>query len=123
VRGVQTRLGDRAPVVFVDGIRIDQTEDDFEPLSGGAVAPGPLRLDDLSPEDIESIEVVEAPARAAVYGPGAAAGVLLIQTKRGRPGPPRWEAYAAGGVAAERTSWPAYFGGVYRDNPCSPCRA
>src|SRR5881394_564685 len=123
VRGVQTLVGDRAPVVFVDGMRMDQTEDDFEPVSNGVVASGPLRLDDLSPEDVESIEVVEGPASAAVYGPGAAAGVLLIHTKRGRPGPPRWEAYAAGGVAAERTSWPANFGGVDRDNPDSLYRS
>ena len=123
VRGVQTLVGDRAPVVFVDGMRMDQTEDDFEPVSNGAVASGPLRLDDLNPEDVESIEVVEGPASAAVYGPGAAAGVLLIHTKRGRPGPPRWEAYATGGVAAERTSWPANFGGVDRDNPDSLYRS
>src|SRR6184192_2385820 len=123
LRGVQTLIGDRAPVVFVDGMRMDQTEDDFEPVSNGAVASGPLRLDDLNPEDVESIEVVEGPASAAVYGPGAAAGVLLIHTMRGRPGPPRWEAYAAGGVAAERTSWPANFGGVDRDNPDSLYRS
>src|SRR5207302_1867156 len=119
VRGVQTLVGDRAPVVFVDGMRMDQTEDDFAPVSSGVVASGPLRLDDLNPEDIESIEVVEGPASAALYGPGAAAGVLLIHTQRGRPGPPSWEAYAAGGVAAERPSWPANFSGVDRDNPDS----
>src|SRR5260370_27123026 len=28
VRGVQTLDGDRAPVVLVDGVRVDQTEDD-----------------------------------------------------------------------------------------------
>src|SRR5207237_10781873 len=121
--GGQRVVGGAAPGVFVDGMRMDQAEDDFEPVSNGGVASGPLRLDDLNPEDVESIEVVEGPASAAVYGPGAAAGVLLIHTKRGRPGPPRWEAYAAGGVAAERTSWPANFGGVDRDNPDSLYRS
>src|SRR5207245_698509 len=77
----------------------------------GPVAPGPLRLSDLSVEDIESVEVV-GPAGAAVYGPGAAGGVLLIRTKRGRAGPPRWEAYATGGVRSEQASWPANYGGV-----------
>jgi outer membrane receptor protein involved in Fe transport len=112
LRGVQSLVDDRPPLVFVDGMRVDQTEDDFTT----APAPGPLRLADLSVEDIESVEVV-GPAGAAVYGPGAAGGVLLIRTKRGRGGPPRWEAYAAGGVRSEAASWPANYGGVDLDNP------
>src|SRR2546429_284235 len=77
VRGVQTLDGDRAPVVLVDGVRVDQTEDDFQPISGFA-AVGPLRADDLDPEDIESVELLPGPASAAVYGPGAGALALTI---------------------------------------------
>src|SRR2546427_3970627 len=101
MRGVQSLVDDRPPLVFVDGMRVDQTEDDYWASMSGPVAPGPLRLSDLSVEDIESVEVV-GPAGAAVYGPGAAGGVLLIRTKRGRAGPPRWEAYAAGGVRSDQ---------------------
>ena len=122
VRGVQTLDGDRAPVVLVDGVRVGQTEDDFQPTSGFA-AVGPLRTDDLDPEDIESVELLRGPASAAVYGPGAGAGVLLIHTKRGHPGPPRWEAHVQGGVAAvPAASWPATFGGVDLANPDSMYR-
>src|SRR6266566_3441872 len=116
MRGVQSLVDDRPPLVFVDGMRVDQTEDDYWASMSGPVAPGPLRLSDLSVEDIESVEVV-GPAGAAVYGPGAAGGVLLIRTKRGRAGPPRWEAYATGGVRSEQASWPANYGGVDLDNP------
>ena len=116
MRGVQSLVDDRPPLVFVDGMRVDQTEDDYWASMTGPVAAGPLRLSDLSVEDIESVEVV-GPAGAAVYGPGAAGGVLLIRTKRGRAGPPRWEAYAAGGVRSEQASWPANYGGVDLDNP------
>ncbi len=112
VRGVQSLVDDRAPLVLVDGMRVDQAEDDIST----APAPGPLRLADLNVEDIESVEVV-GPAGAAVYGPGAAGGVLLIRTKRGRAGRPRWEAYGAGGVRSEAASWPANYGGVDLDNP------
>src|SRR5213076_2950580 len=112
----QSLVDDRPPLVFVDGMRVNQTEDDYWASMTGPVAPGPLRLSDLSVEDIESVEVV-GPAGAAVYGPGAAGGVLLIRTKRGRAGPPRWEAYAAGGVRSEQASWPANYGGVDVDNP------
>src|SRR5207253_8175831 len=90
-RGVQSLVDDLPPLVLVDGLRVDQTEDDYWASMTGPLAPGPLRLSDLSVEDLESVEVV-GPAGAAVYGPGAAGGVLLIRTKRGRAGPPRWEA-------------------------------
>lgn len=124
LRGVQSLLADRAPLVLVDGVRVEAGEDAFSagvplgfPFSSGApLPPGPLRLDDLDPADVESIEVVAGPA-SAVYGPGASAGVLLIHTKRGRPGPARWEGYAEGGVNSESARWPANFGGVDLDHP------
>jgi len=102
LRGVLSLVADRAPVVLVDGMRIDAAEDAFSPgpppnpyVFGypypRPVPPGPLRLDDLNPDDIASIEVLPGPTSAAIYGPGADAGVLLIRTKWGHPGPPRWE--------------------------------
>jgi len=42
------------------------------------------RLNDIAPEDIESIEVVKGPAAATLYGADASAGVINIITKRGR---------------------------------------
>lgn len=40
----------------------------------------------MSPEDIESIEVLKDAASAAIYGSRAAGGVILITTKRGKEG-------------------------------------
>lgn len=40
----------------------------------------------ISPEDIESIEVLKDAASAAIYGSRAAGGVILITTKRGKEG-------------------------------------
>ena len=117
LRGVQTLVSDPGPLVFVDGIRVEASEDDFQPSSQGALVPGPLRLDDIDVGDIDSIEVLPGPAMTAVYGPGAASGVVLIHTKQGRSGRPRWEAYAQGGVGSESASWPTNFGGVDLDNP------
>ena len=124
-RGVQSLVADRAPLVLVDGMRIEAGEDAFSPSvpqnfpfgNPGPLAPGPLRLDDINPDDVESIEVLPGPASAAIYGPGAQAGVILIHTKRGRSGPPRWEGYVQGGVSAETSNWPANFGGVDSTNP------
>jgi TonB-dependent SusC/RagA subfamily outer membrane receptor len=43
-------------------------------------------LDDFSPEDIESIEIIKGPAAATLYGTEAANGVIQIITKRGAEG-------------------------------------
>ncbi|PYO79445.1 MAG: hypothetical protein DMD67_02760 [Gemmatimonadetes bacterium] len=45
------------------------------------------RLADLNPSDIESVEILKGPAASAIYGSRAGAGVVLITTKAGRPGP------------------------------------
>src|SRR5437764_10465962 len=120
LRGVQSLVADRAPLVLVDGMRIEAGEDAFSPSAPPGfpfasyqqpLPPGPLRLDDLNADDVESIDVISGAASAAIYGPGAQAGVILIHTKRGRSGPPRWDGYVEGGVSAEPSHWPANFGG------------
>lgn len=45
----------------------------------------------INPEDIESIEILKDAASAAIYGSRAAAGVILITTKRGKQGKGRLE--------------------------------
>src|SRR5882672_9447598 len=75
--GVRSLMDD-PPLILVDGMRIDVEENATLLLLDG---PGPLRLEDLSVEDVESIEVVRGPASGAAYGPGAANGVILIHTK------------------------------------------
>ena len=46
----------------------------------------PSTLNDLNPNDIESIEIVKGPAAATLYGADASAGVIQIITKKGRVG-------------------------------------
>jgi len=106
-------LVDDPPLILVDGMRVDAEENATLFFLDG---PGPLRLEDLSVEDVESIEVLRGPASGAVYGPGAANGVILIHTKAGRSGPPRWETYAQGGFESGQSNWPANYGGVDVDN-------
>ena len=47
------------------------------------------RIADLNPNDIETIEILRGAAAAAIYGSKANNGVVIITTKRGRPGPKR----------------------------------
>ena len=46
------------------------------------------RFTALSPDDIESIEVLKDASASAIYGSRAANGVVLITTKKGRKGAP-----------------------------------
>lgn len=96
VRSANSVLLGNEPIVIVDGIRYTSgaqsgqvTNYNVEPTS---------RLNDLNPNDIESVEVVKGPSAATLYGTDAANGVIVIRTKRGRPGPARWNAYARAGV-------------------------
>ena len=41
------------------------------------------RLNDISPDDIESIQIIKGPAAATIYGTEAANGVMQIITKKG----------------------------------------
>jgi outer membrane receptor protein involved in Fe transport len=115
-----TVLGIAAPLILLDGIRIDAAEDATAlPVDG----PGPLRLDDINVEDVESIEVLRAPASVALYGPGAAAGVILIQMKRATTGPLRWETYGRVTVSSPSGRWPTNYGGVDTNNTDPRMRA
>src|SRR5690606_19318824 len=62
VRGVGT-LNDNNPLVLVNGIEFS--------------------INDLNPNDIESITVLKDAASAAIYGSRAANGVVLVTTKKG----------------------------------------
>lgn len=72
--------GNEQPVIYVDGIRIENEEVEGFYVGGQGIG----LLADLNPEDIENIEVLKGPAAAATYGTNGANGVILITTKRGR---------------------------------------
>jgi len=75
IRGVGTFSLSSTPLIYVDGIRVDNA------LTGQVA-----RLNDFDPEQIESIEVLKGPAAATLYGTEAARGVINILTKRGAAG-------------------------------------
>ncbi|HSI77631.1 MAG TPA: TonB-dependent receptor [Lunatimonas sp.] len=54
-------------------------------------------LDDVDPNDIESVSVLKDAASAAIFGSKAANGVILIETKKGKSGTPvfRYNAYVS----------------------------
>lgn len=81
VRGNTSINLENTPLVYVDGARINTAARGRS--AGGADSD---RMLDLSPDEIESIEVVKGPAAATLYGTEAAAGVIRITTKSGAAG-------------------------------------
>ncbi|WP_337044980.1 SusC/RagA family TonB-linked outer membrane protein [Emticicia sp. 17c] len=79
VRGLSSLSLSSFPLVVIDGIPISTDN-----VSANASTNNPLG--DINPADIESIDVLKDAASAAIYGSRAAAGVLLITTKRGKTG-------------------------------------
>jgi TonB-linked SusC/RagA family outer membrane protein len=79
-----------SPLVYVDGVRFNNNSGTGPvAVSGGLGGQGSQvggRLNDINPDDIESIEVISGPAAATIYGTEAASGVIQIITKRGRVG-------------------------------------
>lgn len=78
IRGIQSLTGNNDPLIVVDGVPI---------ISGNAAAVGNSNsLGDINPADIESIDVLKDGSSTAIYGSRAAAGVILITTKKGVKG-------------------------------------
>src|SRR5256712_7148655 len=71
----------------------------------------PSRINDINPEELESIEVVKGPSAAALYGTAASTGVIVIKTKRGAPGPTRWNVYAEQGLIKDYNTYPTAYRG------------
>lgn len=95
LRGVTSIFGDQQPLFIVDGVYIDNrsvslgTNIVTEAAGGGNTSnqdDASNRIADISPEDIESIEILKGASAAAIYGSRAAGGVVLITTKRGKNG-------------------------------------
>jgi TonB-dependent SusC/RagA subfamily outer membrane receptor len=88
LRGAGSLYAGNTPTIYLDGVRVvDRNQGNFTVFGQTSSS-----LDAINPNDIESIEVIKGPAAATLYGAEAAAGVIQIITKKGRPGRARWEA-------------------------------
>ncbi len=78
------------PLYIIDGVQISFSQ------QSGLTSTSPLNA--INPNDIESIEVLKDASSAAIYGAEAAAGVVIITTKRGQAGRTQVTARAETGV-------------------------
>lgn len=68
IRGIPSLSGATSPLIVVDNVPMTS---DFD-------------INELNPDDIQSIDVLKGASSAAIYGSRAAAGVIMITTKNGR---------------------------------------
>src|SRR3989441_2838275 len=117
IRGSNSLSLSNEPVIYVDGIRV---ENGASSISVGVGGQTPSRLNDINPNDLETVQVAGGPSSSVLYGTDAANGVIQIQTKQGKPGPTQWDVYAEGGVLNDITTYPAnYRGADSRDSTCT----
>lgn len=81
IRGASSINLSNQPLLFIDGVRANEGY-----IGSGQSGQMFDRMNDLNPDEIESIEVVKGPAAATLYGADASAGVIQIITKKGRLG-------------------------------------
>ena len=110
IRGISSRAVSNDPIWVIDGIRMTADVSGFG--TGSNRTSVPSRLNDLNPEEIESIEIVKGPSAATLYGTDAANGVIVVTTKRGKAGPPRWQFYTENGQQSDENDYPDMFGVV-----------
>jgi len=79
IRGVGT-INNNNPLYIIDGV----------PTQNG--------INEISPNDVESISVLKDASSAAIYGARAANGVVIVTTKRGKNGKPKISANGYTGV-------------------------
>ncbi|MDR6193376.1 SusC/RagA family TonB-linked outer membrane protein [Siphonobacter sp. SORGH_AS_0500] len=82
IRGITSFNGNNQPLIVVDGIIFSNDVDNSQNTLFGSQPSS--RLSDISPESIESINVLKGPAASVLYGSRASAGVIVITTKSGK---------------------------------------
>lgn len=93
VRGSGSISGGNEPLYVIDGFPLSVNSSN---TGNGTFTTG-NPLDNINPNDIESIDVLKDAAAAAIYGSRASNGVVLITTKRGRTGKPKIDLNVYGG--------------------------
>jgi TonB-linked SusC/RagA family outer membrane protein len=89
IRGANSMTLASEPLLYIDGVRVNNAAADAGAFPGVGVDSRypPSRINDLNPEEIESIEIIKGPAAATLYGTEASNGVINVLTKRGVRGP------------------------------------
>ncbi|MBO6581315.1 MAG: TonB-dependent receptor plug domain-containing protein, partial [Thalassospira sp.] len=80
-RGINSALTSTTPVIYVDGVRVDNSTGAAQDIGTGGAQSSAVA--DIPLENIERIEVIKGGAATTLYGADAANGVIQIFTKKG----------------------------------------
>jgi len=80
IRGAASLNASNDPLIVIDGI----------PVEGNGIKGSDNLLNTINPNDIESMSVLKDASAAALYGSRASNGVIIITTKKGASGKPRF---------------------------------
>ena len=83
VRGISSINGVVSPIYIVDGVRVASGDLTTANTTANILA-------NLNPDDVENITVLKDAVSTAVYGADAGAGVIVITTKSGKKGKPKF---------------------------------
>ena len=119
IRGTSSLSLSNDPIYVIDGVRMTSNTNSSSVDVGGSF---PSRVNDLTPEEIENIEIVKGPSAATLYGTDAANGVVVITTKRGKAGAARWNAFTEQGAVSDLNSYPTAYT-LWGHTPANPSRA
>ncbi|RNI33514.1 SusC/RagA family TonB-linked outer membrane protein [Hanamia caeni] len=92
IRGTNSLNAGTSPLIVLDGV-----------IYYGA-------LSDINPQDIATVDVLKDASAAAVYGAKSASGVILINTKKGKPGKPTINFNSNLAIATMEINQPVYQG-------------
>jgi len=87
IRGGASLNASNDPLIVVDGVPLapNRNPDGTSSISGSS---DPLSM--INPNDIESMNILKDASATAIYGSRASNGVIIITTKKGKSGKPRF---------------------------------
>ena len=88
IRGERTINGSNDPLIILDGI----------PYEGG-------NLNDINPDEVASVDILKDASATAVYGSRGSNGVILITTKKGKPGEAKMSYNGYAGAVSVRNKY------------------
>lgn len=98
IRGVGS-FQNNEPLYIIDGTPMIESTGSGS-MTGTDAQTSASFANSLNPNDIESIQVLKDASAASIYGARASNGVIIIETKKGSAGPPRFSLDAKFGVAS-----------------------
>ncbi|MBW3629809.1 MAG: SusC/RagA family TonB-linked outer membrane protein, partial [Gemmatimonadetes bacterium] len=99
IRGASSLTGNNQPLWVVDGVPVDNYSSMARNAGFGGIDYGNA-VQDIAPENIESITVLKGASAAALYGSRASGGAIIVTTKTGRGNNGRGQV-----TASQHISW------------------